>query len=402
MVPAEGRRLGRRLRVLVVALHHQPAAHHHLAALAARQDAALIVHHLEPHQRRHLAATGEPVALVALERLDVILGRKERAEHRRLGLTVGLGQHRAEHLDRLDELVDRHRRRGIDEMLERAVVVFAHVGMGEKDVDQGRRHVDVRHAMRLDRGQDGVGIGGAHEDVGAAEGQHWKRADAGGVGHRRHHQMDRRRLDRHAGPEDRVHGLDHPVGELHALGAAGGAARADQDGDVVRRIGQVRRAAVVLGEPGAELRPIEADDGLDLGAGLADASEVALEARVIEQEGDVGVIEDVEVLLERIARIDRRPDQPGALDAEQGGIGHGMVGAVDCDLVARLQACGQQAESDAMGGGAHIGIAPAARAVMQAVPLGIEICAAVEIIDQPHVSRRAPAASARYRASGRT
>ncbi len=98
--------------------------------------------------------------------------------------------------------------------------------------------------MLLDRRQDRAGIGRAHEDVGAAVGQQRKRTDARRVGHRRHHQMNRRRLDRHGGPEDPVHGLDHAVGDLHALGPPRRAARADQDRDLVRRIGQIGRRAV--------------------------------------------------------------------------------------------------------------------------------------------------------------
>jgi hypothetical protein len=122
----------------------------------------------------------------------MVLAREDRGDHAGLGLAVGLGQDRAEHLDRLDQLVDRHRRRRIHKALQRRVVVFADVGVRQQDVDQGRRHVDVRH--RADRRQDRAGIGRAHEDVGAAIGQQRKRADARSMGHRRHHQMHRRRL----------------------------------------------------------------------------------------------------------------------------------------------------------------------------------------------------------------
>ena len=202
---------------------------------------ALVVHHLEPHQGRGPPAARQPMALVALQRRDMVGGREEGADHAGLGLAVGLGEHRPEHFYRLDQLVDRHRRRGIDQVLQRAVVVPGDVGMGEQHVDQGRRHVDVRDLVRLDRRQDGAGIGRAHEDVGAAIRQQREGADARRMGHRRHHQMDRRRADRHAGPEDRVHGLDVAVGDLHALGPAGRAARAREERHAVGIVGQVGR-----------------------------------------------------------------------------------------------------------------------------------------------------------------
>jgi hypothetical protein len=133
-----------------------------------------IVHHLEPHQRRDLAAARQPVTVVGFQRRHMVFRREEGADHAGLGLAVGLGQHRTEHLHSLDQLVDRHRRRSIDEMLKRTVVVLAHVGMREEHVDQGRRHVDMRDLVLLDCGQNAAGIGCAHEDVGAAKGQQRK------------------------------------------------------------------------------------------------------------------------------------------------------------------------------------------------------------------------------------
>ena len=61
-----------------------------------------------------------------------------------------------------------------------------------------------------------------------------------------------------------------------------------------------------------------------------------------------------------------------------------MVGAVDGSLGATPQPGRQQPVGDAVGLAAHLGIGPAARAVMQAMPLREEIGAAVEIIDKSH------------------
>jgi hypothetical protein len=105
---------------------------------------------------------------------------------------------------------------------------------------------------------------------------------------------------------------------------------------------------------------------------------------MVEQDLNVGVVQDVEILFEGIARIDRRPGDAGAHDAQQAGVGRGMIGAVDGGLGATPQAGRQQPVGHAMGLAAHLGVGPAPGAVMQAVPLGKEIGAAVEVVDQPH------------------
>jgi hypothetical protein len=103
-----------------------------------------------------------------------------------------------------------------------------------------------------------------------------------------------------------------------------------------------------------------------------------------EQELHVGVAQDIEVLLQRIARIDRRPGDAGAHDAQQAGVGRRMVGAVDRSLRAAPQARRQQTVGDAMRLRPHVLVGPALCAVVQAVPVGIKVGAAVEIVDQAH------------------
>ena len=111
-----------------------------------------------------------------------------------------------------------------------------------------------------------------------------------------------------------------------------------------------------------------------------------LEARMVEQEVDVGVVEDVEVLLERIARIDRRPDDARRARCRAGR--HRPSRGSGC----RPRPCRRAPAPPPAGRWRRDGsararrIGPAARAVMQAVALGIEIGAAVEVVDQAHVS----------------
>ncbi len=242
----------------------------------------------------------------------------------------------------------------------------------------------MRDLVLLDCGQNPTGICRAHEDVGAAIGQQREGTDARRMRHRRHHEMDRRRRDRHAGPEDRVHRLDIAIGDLHTLGPACRAARTRQEGDVIRSLRQIRRHWLLSRQPCLERRLVNADELVDLLTGLANARQVGLEARMVEQHLHIGIVQDVEVLLQRIARIHRRPGDASAHDPQQARIGCSVIGTVDCRLRPAAEPQRQQPVGDAMRLLAHLGIGPSARAVVQAMPVGIEGSATVEIIDQPH------------------
>ena len=98
-------------------------------------------------QQAGLAATGETMRLICLDRLDMSGRRKISADHRRLGLAVGLGHYRTEHVHRLAQFLDRHGRGGVDEIFQRRIVVVAHLRVREHHVDRRRRQKQVGHAV---------------------------------------------------------------------------------------------------------------------------------------------------------------------------------------------------------------------------------------------------------------
>ena len=122
--PAVDDRLRGLVRRLVVALHHEVAAHADLAGRARRQDGAGVVHDLDADQRIGAPDRREPLVGREPAIVEVRVRRQERDRPRRLGLAVAAHHHRPEDLDRPLELVDRHRRRAVEEILQRREVDF--------------------------------------------------------------------------------------------------------------------------------------------------------------------------------------------------------------------------------------------------------------------------------------
>ena len=257
-VPAVGGRdLVGGLLVLVIAGHHQGAAYDDFAPLARRQDVLVIVHDLDGRQQTGLPAARQAVGLVGRQRLGVGLGRQIGADHRRFGLAVALRHHRAEYVDRLFQLVDRHGGGGIDEIFERGIIVFAHIRVGQHHVDGGRRQEQVGHAVFFDVLHELGQLHPVHDDVRGAIGHERQPDHTRRVSHRRGTQMHRQLLRRHMGHHRGDHGLEQLVGPHDALGPAGRAAGREDSADIIGLVREVRRGPLMASDKAREGRRID-------------------------------------------------------------------------------------------------------------------------------------------------
>ena len=115
--------------------------------------------------------------------------------------------------------------------------------MGQGHVDQRRRQERVGDPVPCDVLEEAADVGRPHHHDLAAEGQHREAEHAGRVGQRREGEVDRPPLERVAHQRDRRHRLEVGAGEHHALGPAGGAAGADDHGQVLGRSRSSSRSA---------------------------------------------------------------------------------------------------------------------------------------------------------------
>lgn len=235
VMPAERRGLGRRIGILVVALHDQRAAHDDFAALASRQQMAVPVHDPDFDERRRPAGGRQPLGRDRPVRAIVIGRRERRHHHRRLGLSEQLC-HRADPFERFGETLGRNRRGAVPEALQRIETGGRQVRMIEQHVDHRRRQKRVRDAFALDRRKKRADVGVAHHDDRPAQRQDGQTKHAGRMRQRRERQIDRPPVERIAHQRECRHRLQVPLRQHHALRHAGRTARARQHRDVGRRL----------------------------------------------------------------------------------------------------------------------------------------------------------------------
>ena len=240
VVPAEARGRGGRLRVLVVAGHHERAAHDDLAALAGRQQRpGLGVHDPHLHQRRGPPGGRRGAAWPPSRPASKCVGgREHRDHHRRLALAEQLRHHGPDR-PRAPPRAGRSTsapRRTRSTAARRGRCVRSAV-VAEQHVDQRRRQERVRDPLLLDERQEAAEVGSAHDDDPPAERHHREAQDAGGVRQRREREVRRAARERVAHQRQRGHRLEVARREHHALGQPGRAARPDEHREVVRRLG---------------------------------------------------------------------------------------------------------------------------------------------------------------------
>ena len=227
----------RLLGVLVVALHHQVARRRR----SRRSRPAAASRRPRRGSRRATigrrpAARGQALVVGRLAVDEVLLRAQHRDRRRRLGLAVALHHHRAEHVDRLPQLVDRQRRGAGDEVAQRREVAVGEARLVEQPVDHRRRQEQLGHAVLLDHVEHRRGLRLGQDDDGAAARGARQRQHAGRVRHRRRREVH----DRLVGPvaagdhEVRAERLEAAVRVHHALGLAGRPAGGHHGDDVVR------------------------------------------------------------------------------------------------------------------------------------------------------------------------
>ena len=269
--------------------------------------------------------------------LAVVRGRHRRDHHRGLGLAEQL-RHRADAVEGLGQPGRRHRGRAVPEALQGREVRAIERVVAEHHVDQRRRQERVGDAVAFDQLQEPADVGLGHDHDFAAAGEDREAEHAGRVGERGQGQVDRAAVEGVAHQRDRRHRLEVAAGEHDALGAAGGAAGADQGDDVVGLRGF--DAGIVAGgvepvrEAGREVVAVaEADQGGQLGEFRRDPADEVLEAGLEDQRGAVEQVQELGVLAGGVARVDRAPHGTRAGDAEDAGERGRVVGREDADLV---------------------------------------------------------------------
>jgi hypothetical protein len=127
-------RLRRGVRPLPVFGHHVAGAHADLAGLAGRDFLVVIVENLDL-----AGGDRESAGQKQLRRLGIVVGLAQHRHRIAFGLAVELREHRPDPLDALDQPARRHRGRAIQQQFERGEVGLVERGMIQHHVDH-RRH----------------------------------------------------------------------------------------------------------------------------------------------------------------------------------------------------------------------------------------------------------------------
>ena len=320
----------------------------------------------------------------------MVLRRHHRDHHRRLGLAEQLCHHRAKLADRFLEPRGRDWRGPVPEALHRRQIGRGQIGMIEQHVDQRRRQEGVGRPVTFGEGQEfaDVGIGHDHDFTAMChdrEGQH-----PGGVGERRHREIDRATLERIAHQGERGHRLEIAARQHHALRVARRAAGAGEHREVADRL-RLKPTVGNIRQPLVERRcerlfGIQADKLLHLGQLPTQIVDQIDELRMEEQRGTIEIIENIGVLGRLVARVDRAPDRPGTRDGEDAAEGEGIVTRQDRDMLAGRDAGAVQRVRDAVGQRLHLRIGQALAVHCQAGGVGAQRRPLVEPVDQPHQS----------------
>jgi hypothetical protein len=155
--PAAAQGLGRRLRLVPVALHHDVAAYHDLAELAGRARLVLVVDDAHAHRRRLAPGRGEPAAGHRIG--EHVLGlRQYRHRHRRLALAEDLSEHRPERAERGFQMLHVHRRAAVDDRVQAPVIVAPPLRRVQQRVDHRRHQEHRRDPVPGDGVEDARGI----------------------------------------------------------------------------------------------------------------------------------------------------------------------------------------------------------------------------------------------------
>ena len=223
-----------------------------------------------------------------------------------------------------------------------------------------RQHVGGAEALEV--GQQGGHVGGVAEHALAGDGQ---QLQAPGVGVRQRQEQQQARVLGEEQVGDPAHAVPgqagrHEVGDLHALGPAGGAGGVDDGEDVVAAHGLRARVQVLAAHLAARLGDggqgvaVQGQDPhlLPLGVGGAEgvgglADDVGQGDRLGDDQADLRVGEDPLDLLGRVGLVDGHRDQARAGDGhvQQGP----LVGGVrhDAHGLALLQAQAHEPGGDA-------------------------------------------------------
>ncbi len=323
----------------------------------------------------------------------MVVRRKPADAGPHLGAAIALAHHRTEHLDGLLHPGGGHRRGGVGEVAQRAVVALAHARPRQQAVDGRRRQEQVGHAVAADGVHYGGGIEARQNDVGRPHHHHLQGGGAGGMGHGRGDQVHRplgRRAQHRLGDTEGP----GPVSGEHALGPAGGASGTGQGGDGVRRDEQLGPFVRRVPEPAAQpRRPVDADGLAYAGQSPAGLGRQLSEGLGVEQHRGVGVVEHIERLVQAVAGVDRNPGAAGAHHAQDAFERRDGVGAEHRHVGSDPEPVAQQGVGDTARGALDLRIAAPLIAEHQARPIGLDLDALVEELDEAEAHDRGSAAT---------
>ncbi|MNR12512.1 hypothetical protein D3C85_1288730 [compost metagenome] len=116
MQPAIDDGFGGLLRVLVITLHDEIAAYADLTGFSLWQNHVVVVHDLDANQGIGSADGGQPLITCNMSIYKVLARGQMRDGAWCFGLPVAFHHDWPEDLDRLAQLLDRHRRRTVEEV----------------------------------------------------------------------------------------------------------------------------------------------------------------------------------------------------------------------------------------------------------------------------------------------
>ena len=225
-MPAELARFGSRFGLLEIAGRDQRTAATNLTPFTARQRLALVIEDRDQGAGGHLAAALQAFGMITVGGGGNHCRGQHRNQHRHLGLTITLADHRPEYFHAALELVRRNRCRRDQDLAQTRAVVVLHSGMLKQGVVGGRRQENMGDAMGLDRFQHRQGVETRQHHGGATHCRENHDDSAGCMGDGRDREMHNVILT--AGNimfETQLdHGHDRRIAHLHALGRPGGAA----------------------------------------------------------------------------------------------------------------------------------------------------------------------------------
>ena len=190
-------------------------------------------------------------------------------------------------------------------------------------------------------------VGPRQHHLCGSHGQQRERDAAGGMRHGRSNQVDWMLLVVHACAEVRDHGGEVQVREHHPLGSAGGASRGPNRHHVVRFCRDIGCRRIEPLEPVVQpwvgaIGFVHADISPDVPRPKADGGHVFIKTAVIEKPGAIVAVHDVDVVIERVTRVEWHPRHAGTQQAQDACKGIYVVRTQHCAHHQRLHAMGNQ------------------------------------------------------------